>query len=157
MIQQAHDASLELLVTLCIPTTGFALANHLKWDFCCFSNDNGGIIIGNWSRHDGFSPENGKNMDHFWHLIDEYLNALLFLLIGLSLVLIKPGTRLVLMALAIPLVLTCRYISVFRLMLVKTLSRLLSTFFTYPHGVATWRSCHSHGFISYVNRCLLWW
>ena len=29
MIQQAHDASLELLVAICIPTAGFALANHL--------------------------------------------------------------------------------------------------------------------------------
>lgn len=112
MIQRAHDASLELLVTLCIPTAGFALANQLGIS-AALAMVVSGIIIGNWSRNDAFSPENSKNMDHFWHLIDEYLNALLFLLIGLSLVLIKPeGLDWILMVLSIPLVLACRYISV---------------------------------------------
>lgn len=112
MICYTKEPSLELLITLCIPTAGFALANQLGIS-AALAMVVSGIVIGNWSRAHGFSDDNPNNLDHFWHLIDEYLNALLFLLIGLSLVLLEPqSTQWLLMLIAIPLVLVCRYISV---------------------------------------------
>ncbi len=113
MIRQANDASLELLITLCIPTAGFALANQMGISGA-LAMVVSGIIVGNWSRNHGFSPANASNLDQFWHLIDEYLNALLFLLIGLSLVLLKPqGVEWLLIFLSVPFVLIGRYLSVF--------------------------------------------
>ena len=51
-----------------------------------------GIMIGNWTRQSGFSEQSRHHLDHFWELMDQFLNALLFLLIGLALVLLtSPG------------------------------------------------------------------
>ena len=53
-------------------------------------------------------------LDHFWELIDEFLNGVLFLLIGMSMLLFKFHQEdWILMAFAVPLVLSARYLSVF--------------------------------------------
>ncbi|POC36844.1 sodium:proton antiporter, partial [Vibrio vulnificus] len=50
----------------------------------------------------------------FWELVDEFLNGVLFLLIGMSMLLFKFHQEdWILMAIAIPLVLIARYLSVF--------------------------------------------
>ncbi|MCF3098842.1 sodium:proton antiporter [Aeromonas australiensis] len=112
MISATDDGSLELLLTLCIPTAGFALANiigvsgALAMVVC-------GIMIGNWTRHSGFSEQSSHHLDHFWELMDQFLNALLFLLIGLALVLLDLAWRdWILLVIAVPLCLAARFISV---------------------------------------------
>ena len=88
MISATDDGSLELLLTLCIPTAGFA-------------------------RHSGFSEQSSHHLDHFWELMDQFLNALLFLLIGLALVLLDLAWRdWILLVIAVPLCLGARFISV---------------------------------------------
>lgn len=47
-----------------------------------------GLIIGNQARHYAMSDETRRYIDKFWELIDEILNALLFALIGLELLLL---------------------------------------------------------------------
>ncbi|MFP8932556.1 cation:proton antiporter, partial [Pseudomonas aeruginosa] len=47
-----------------------------------------GLIIGNHGRHYAMSDETRRYVDKFWELIDEILNALLFALIGLELLLL---------------------------------------------------------------------
>ena len=48
-----------------------------------------GLIIGNQGRSHAMSEQTEKNLDMFWELIDEILNAVLFVLIGLEVVLIQ--------------------------------------------------------------------
>lgn len=73
-----------------------------------------GIMIGNWTRFIGFSKESEDHLDHFWELVDEFLNGVLFLLIGMSMLLFQFHQEdWILMAISIPLVLTSRYLSVF--------------------------------------------
>ena len=81
MISATDDGSLELLLTLCIPTAGFAFANMIGVSGALAMVVTG-IAIGNWTRHSGFSEQSQHHLDHFWELMDQFLNALLFLLIG---------------------------------------------------------------------------
>ncbi|MGL5947972.1 MAG: cation:proton antiporter [Aeromonas sp.] len=112
MISATDDGSLELLLTLCIPTAGFALANMLGVSGALAMVVTG-IMIGNWTRHSGFSEQSCHHLDHFWELVDQFLNALLFLLIGLALVLLDMAWRdWILVLLAVPLCLGARWVSV---------------------------------------------
>ena len=54
MISATDDGSLELLLTLCIPTAGFAFANMIGVSGALAMVVTG-IMIGNWTRHSGFS------------------------------------------------------------------------------------------------------
>ncbi|RSM23959.1 sodium:proton antiporter [Aeromonas salmonicida] len=112
MISTTDDGSLELLLTLCIPTAGFALANMMGVSGALAMVVTG-IMIGNWTRHSGFSEQSSHYLDHFWELMDQFLNALLFLLIGLALVLLDLAWRdWILLVIAVPLCLAARFISV---------------------------------------------
>ena len=112
MISATDDGSLELLLTLCIPTAGFAFANMIGVSGALAMVVTG-IMIGNWTRHSGFSEQSSHHLDHFWELMDQFLNALLFLLIGLALVLLDLAWRdWILLVIAVPLCLAARFISV---------------------------------------------
>ena len=112
MISATDDGSLELLLTLCIPTAGFAFANMIGVSGALAMVVTG-IMIGNWTRHSGFSEQSQHHLDHFWELMDQFLNALLFLLIGLALVLLDLDWRdWILLVIAVPLCLAARFISV---------------------------------------------
>ncbi|PSJ40108.1 cation:proton antiporter [Zobellella taiwanensis] len=112
MISATDDGSMELLMTLCVPTAGFALANVLGVSGA-LAMVVAGIITGNWTRYTGFSEQSQKYLDHFWHLLDEFLNALLFLLIGLAMLLVEFHWQAwILVLLSIPLTLAGRFVSV---------------------------------------------
>lgn len=113
LICATDDHSMELLLTIGIPTAGYALADilHVSGPLAMVVS---GIMIGNWTRYIGFSKESEDHLDNFWELIDEFFNGVLFLLIGMSMLLFKFHQEdFILMAFAIPLVLTGRYLSVF--------------------------------------------
>ena len=112
LICATDDGSLEQLITLLVPTAGFALANMLGVSGA-LAMVVAGIMVGNWTRYKGFSEQSAHYLDHFWEMIDHFLNALLFLLIGLCLLLIDLSREgMILMLLAIPVCLLARYISV---------------------------------------------
>ncbi len=112
LISATDDGSLELLLTLLIPTAAFSLANRLNISGA-LAMVVAGIMVGNWTRQSGFSKQSTLYLDHFWELIDQFLNALLFLLIGLTLLLIEITQRSVLLMIsAIPICLVARYLSV---------------------------------------------
>lgn len=112
MISATDDGSLELLLTLCIPTAGFAFANMIGVSGALAMVVTG-IMIGNWTRQSGFSEQSRHHLDHFWELMDQFLNALLFLLIGLALVLLDLAWQdWILLVIAVPLCLAARFISV---------------------------------------------
>ncbi|OLQ86911.1 sodium:proton antiporter [Vibrio panuliri] len=113
LISATDDHSMELLLTIGIPTAGYAFAEvlHVSGPLAMVVS---GIMIGNWTRYIGFSKESEDHLDHFWELVDEFLNGLLFLLIGMSMLLFEFHKEdFILMAFAIPLVLSGRYLSVF--------------------------------------------
>ncbi|PJG82243.1 cation:proton antiporter [Caviibacterium pharyngocola] len=135
LISATDDGSLEILLTLTIPTAGFMLANllHVSGALAMVV---AGIMIGNWTRNTGFSEQSRHNLDHFWEMIDHFLNSLLFLLIGLALLLVDFTTQGFLLSLiAIPICLLGRYISVW--IPFKFLSRK-TTYNPYTLRILTW-------------------
>ncbi|ODQ00410.1 MULTISPECIES: cation:proton antiporter [Salinivibrio] len=112
LICATNDHSMELLLTLAIPSAGYVLADmlHVSGPLAMVVS---GIMIGNWTRFIGFSKESEDHLDHFWELVDEFLNSLLFLLIGLSLLQITFHEEdWIVMGCVVPLVLAARYLSV---------------------------------------------
>ncbi|MBC7004431.1 sodium:proton antiporter [Photobacterium sp. BZF1] len=112
LISSTNDHSMELLLTLGIPTAGYVFADviHVSGPLAMVVS---GIMIGNWTRYIGFSKESEEHLDHFWELVDEFLNGVLFLLIGMSMLQFSFHQEdWVLMVIAVPLVLLSRYLSV---------------------------------------------
>ncbi|MEZ5524373.1 MAG: sodium:proton antiporter [Pseudomonadales bacterium] len=111
----SKDGNIRLLVTLMFPTAGFALANILEISGA-LAMVTCGIIMGNITRsvaskRTGISAT--RYVKNFWHAMDNYLNALLFLLIGLLLVTIPLSTAEILLGvMMVPVVLAARFISV---------------------------------------------
>jgi CPA1 family monovalent cation:H+ antiporter len=71
-----------------------------------------GIFIGNKSPEIAWSENTQNYIDKFWELIDVLLNALLFVLIGLELLIISLNTSyLIFGLLAIPVALLARYLA----------------------------------------------
>ena len=77
----------EVLLSLALVMGGYALASALH-----FSGPLAvvvaGLFIGNKGRSEAMSSQTVEYVDKFWELIDEMLNALLFVLIGLEIVVI---------------------------------------------------------------------
>lgn len=112
LISATNDHSMELLLTIGVPTAGYAFAEviHVSGPLAMVVS---GIMIGNWTRFVGFSKESRDHLDHFWELVDEFLNGVLFLLIGMSMLLFEfHGEDWILMAIAPPVVLLARYLSI---------------------------------------------
>ncbi|KGY11818.1 sodium:proton antiporter [Vibrio tubiashii] len=113
LISSTDDHSMELLLTIGVPTAGYAFAEvlHVSGPLAMVVS---GIMMGNWTRFIGFSKESEDHLDHFWELVDEFLNGVLFLLIGMSMLLFEFHKEdWILMAFSVPLVLSARYLSVF--------------------------------------------
>ncbi|TCP94810.1 sodium/proton antiporter (CPA1 family) [Cricetibacter osteomyelitidis] len=111
LISNTDDGSLEILLTLTVPTAGFMLAGllHVSGALAMVV---AGIMVGNWTRQKGFSEQSQRYLDHFWEMIDHFLNSLLFFLIGFALLLVDFTFKgFILMLLAIPICLAARYIS----------------------------------------------
>lgn len=135
LISSTDDGSMEILLTLTIPTAGFILANGLGVSGA-LAMVVAGIMIGNWTRHKGFSEQSQRYLDYFWEMIDHFLNSLLFLLIGLALLLINVSLHsFILMVLAIPICLASRYISLF---IPFSILKLFRTYNPYTLKIMTW-------------------
>jgi CPA1 family monovalent cation:H+ antiporter len=94
------------------------------------------LFIGNQGREFAMSDFTRGRLDDFWELVDEILNAVLFLLIGVEvLVLTFDASHLFAGLLLIPLTLLVRFISVGTPI---TLFRLRHTFPTRTVRVLTW-------------------
>jgi CPA1 family monovalent cation:H+ antiporter len=103
----------EIIISLALVMGGYAFAEawHLSAPIAIVV---AGLLIGNHGRQFAMSEKTREHLDTFWELIDEILNAVLFVLLGLEVLLIIPlSTNTSLLALiAIPVVLLSRFISV---------------------------------------------
>ncbi|QGM81239.1 cation:proton antiporter [Otariodibacter oris] len=136
LISSTDDGSMEILLTLTIPTAGFMLANNVLHVSGALAMVVSGIMIGNWTRHSGFSEQSQRYLDHFWEMIDHFLNFLLFFLIGFALLLVDFNIYgVVLMLVAIPVCLFSRYISLW--LPFKALQKV-RTYNPYTLKIMTW-------------------
>jgi CPA1 family monovalent cation:H+ antiporter len=112
MLKSVENYQVEILITLALVTGGFALADvlHLSGPIAIVV---AGLLIGNHGRMLAMSDEVRDHLDNFWELVDEILNAVLFVLIGLE-VLILTFNRAYILAgiILIPLLLAVRFVCV---------------------------------------------
>jgi len=112
MLRSVDNYQVEVLLSLALVAGGYALVNrlHMSGPIAMVV---AGILIGNLGRAYAMSPTTIGNLDTFWELLDEMLNAVLFVLIGLEvLALAFTGKYLLVGLLAIPMVLFARLVSV---------------------------------------------
>ena len=106
------EYSLEILITLGVVAGTYALAQrfHLSGPIAVVI---AGLLIGNHGARHGMSELTRNHLFGFWQMIDEILNSVLFLLIGLEILVIslEPSFAWI-AASSVPIVLAARYISV---------------------------------------------
>jgi monovalent cation:H+ antiporter, CPA1 family len=106
------DYPIEVLISLALVTGAYALAAklHLSGPIAVVV---GGLLIGNRGAALAMSDETQRYLFGFWTLIDEMLNSVLFLLIGLEVLVLRYDPSFVWLALvSIPLVLLGRLLAV---------------------------------------------
>ena len=111
-LKQVDQYQVEVLLTLATVVGGYRLAEvlHVSAPLAIVV---AGLLVGNHGRHFGMSPVTRRHLDTFWELVDEILNAVLFVLIGLEILIIPHDNRYIIAAvLLIPAVLFARLISV---------------------------------------------
>ncbi len=112
LLKRVDDYPTEVLLTLALALGGYALADAVGTSGPIAAVV-AGLIIGNDGRAFGMSDRTRDHLDAFWELIDETLNAVLFLLVGLVTLNLHLGRRLVAaMAAAVVVVLLARWLSV---------------------------------------------
>lgn len=112
MLRSVDNYQVEIFLTLAMVMGGYELANalHTSGPIAMVV---AGLIVGNVGRSWAMSDHTKQNLDNFWELIDEFLNAILFLLLGFSLLIIEFNqTALHAGLIMIPLLLLIRYVSV---------------------------------------------
>ncbi len=112
LLRSIDQYSVEILITLAIVLGGYVAAENLHVS-APIAAVAAGLLIGNQGRALAMSDVTRHHLDAFWEMIDEILNAVLFLLIGLEVVHLQFTTQLTVAALLmIPLVLFARWVSV---------------------------------------------
>lgn len=112
LMTSIDNYKVEVMITLAIVMGGYTLASML--------NVSGplamvvaGILVGNHGKKYAMSDKTSEYISKFWELIDDILNALLFVLIGLELLIMKAISTYVWVSLWMILaLLIIRYISV---------------------------------------------
>jgi CPA1 family monovalent cation:H+ antiporter len=112
LMKSIDDFSTEIIITLAAVMAGTVAAKHFHLS-APLAMVAAGLLIGNDRMRDSAMSEiTERYVDKFWELIDILLNAILFVLIGMEmLVLTYKGDYIFAGLLAIPIVILCRYAS----------------------------------------------
>jgi len=112
LLRSIDSYDVEILITLALVLGGYALAIHLHVSGP-IAMVVAGLMIGNHGRRLAMSQTTREHLDTFWEMIDEILNAVLFVLIGLEVVILTFDRSHLLASLSIvPLVLLARLVCV---------------------------------------------
>lgn len=112
MLRSVNQYQVEILTTLGLVMGGYSLAEviHVSAPIAIVV---AGLMIGNHGRVLAMSDHTREHVDTFWELVDEILNAVLFVMIGLEmLILTLADGYIVAGLLMIPIVLLARFLSV---------------------------------------------
>ena len=109
MLRSIDNYQIEVLITLALVTAGYRLASH--WHLSGpLAMVVAGLMIGNQGRSFAMSEKTREHLDTFWELVDEILNAVLFLLIGLELLVLNlSGRAIAVGAILVVVVLAARF------------------------------------------------
>ena len=135
LIKRINNYHVEILLTLATVMGGYRLAEviHVSAPLAIVV---AGLMVGNHGRYLGMSDLTREHLDTFWELVDEILNAVLFVLIGLELLVIGHSLSTVFAGLLlIPCVLLARFLSV------GSIISLMRRFSEIPRGsirIMTW-------------------
>lgn len=135
MLKSIDNYQVEVLITIAMVTGGYALAQHLHLSGP-IAIVIAGLMTGNQGRLLAMSDVTRDRLDNFWELVDEVLNAVLFLLIGVEILLIQFLPSYIYSSLLIiPLVIVARFISVG---LPVTVLRIKNTYSPHAIKILTW-------------------
>ncbi|MBW2410021.1 MAG: sodium:proton antiporter [Deltaproteobacteria bacterium] len=112
MLKSIDNYQVEVLITLALVTGGFALADtlHLSGPIAIVV---AGLLVGNHGRLLAMSDTVREHLDTFWELVDEILNAVLFVLIGLEVLVLTLNREYIIAGIIlIPLILMVRFVCV---------------------------------------------
>ena len=112
-ISRIDDYKVSVLVTLAVVMGGYLIAHaiHISGPLTMVC---AGLFIGNKSKSSIMSSETKDYLDKFWELMDEIMNAILFLLIGFELLIIEDLNNYYAAGIiAILVVLSARFIAIF--------------------------------------------
>jgi len=111
-LRAVDNYQVEVLITLAVVMGGYSLANYLHVSGP-LAMVVAGIITGNQGKERGMSAVTRDYVDKFWELIDEILNAILFLLIGFEMLVLEINNSMLLMGIiAVAIVLLARWMAV---------------------------------------------
>jgi CPA1 family monovalent cation:H+ antiporter len=112
LLKSVDQYQVEVMLTLAAVTGGYALATHLHVSGPLAMVVTG-LMIGNNGRALAMSDTTRRYVDMFWELLDEMLNAVLFVLIGMEVLLITFNVPLLLAgSAAVVVTLVSRWITV---------------------------------------------
>jgi CPA1 family monovalent cation:H+ antiporter len=112
LIKSVDHYRLEILLSLALVAGGYALADalHLSGPIAIVI---AGLLIGNHGRSFAMSATTTEHLDRFWGLLDEFLNAVLFVMIGMEMLVLTFTLRTLMAGLiSIVVVLVARVVSV---------------------------------------------
>ena len=114
LMKRINDWEVEVMITLALVMGVHWIAEfyHLSGPLAVVA---AGLLVGTEHvRTSSMSEETENYIDKFWELIDTYLNAILFVLIGLEILILPLDYTYILLGLAaIPIVLLSRYLSLY--------------------------------------------
>jgi CPA1 family monovalent cation:H+ antiporter len=135
MLKSVDHYQVEVLITLAAVAGGYALAERLHIS-APIAIVVAGLLLGNHGRVFAMSRQTCEHLDTFWELVDEVLNAVLFVLIGLEVLLLDLSHQYAwVVLLAIPVVLSVRMVSVW---IPVSLFRYFKTFSPGVIRILTW-------------------
>jgi len=112
LMRSIDNYEIEVILTIAAVMGGTLLAHtfHLSAPLAMVT---AGLIVGNDTLRDSAMSEVTETyVDKFWELIDVLLNTLLFVMIGMEMLVLTLGKNYVYAGLlAIPIILMCRYVS----------------------------------------------
>lgn len=112
LIKTVQNRQVEVLVTLAVVMGGYFLATLLDVSGP-IAMVVAGLLIGNHGRYLAMSAETRHYLDVFWELIDGMLNAILFVLIGMEVLVLSFRLEyFAAAALAIPMVVLARFLGI---------------------------------------------
>ena len=136
LCKSVDNYQVEVMISLALVAGGYAGAEHLHVS-APIAMVVAGLLVGNQGRAYAMSDRTVARLDDFWELVDEILNAVLFVLLGMEvLILTFTGKLLLAGVISIAVVLLARFLAVGGL--VKALSKRSREFEPYTVPILTW-------------------
>jgi len=136
LLKSIDDFSIEVIITLAAVMVGTVTAHELHVS-APLAMVVAGLLVGHDRVRDSAMSETTElYVDKFWELIDILLNAVLFVLIGMEMLILTYQANYLLAGfLAIPIILACRYASLW--LTVKIFEKKLD-FVPHTNKIMTW-------------------